>query len=193
MRLLYLTNEFGLNQLHAKVVLLVVNLLTPNKNLEKKSINIQNTRNGCGKSKLIRIGRLVPSCLSESLKQMSRRINIKSDSDVVSDGIDRQSAGVRDSTSPGQVSRQSVRSKWDKHEIKKQDLRPGDLVSNFADARQASAYILDIAVPLRNVASRAGLDFLAYLLDMVAEEADGQSRNTEKAITQQSATRRSVG
>lgn len=55
-----------------------------------------------------------------------------------------------------------------------------------ADAQQVSAYIFDLAVPLRNVASRAGLDFLAYLLDMVAEEADGLSRKATSPASRRS-------
>ncbi|MFV2091999.1 MAG: hypothetical protein ACC634_02835 [Hyphomicrobiales bacterium] len=62
-----------------------------------------------------------------------------------------------------------------------------------ADAQQVSAYIFDLAVPLRNVASRAGLDFLAYLLDMVAEEADGLSRKAANPSSRRSVSSGGAG
>lgn len=41
---------------------------------------------------------------------------------------------------------------------------------------QAAAYVQDMSLVLRNIANDAGLDFLAYLLDMAAEEAEVQKR-----------------
>lgn len=38
---------------------------------------------------------------------------------------------------------------------------------------ESAAYILEMSLVLRNVANDSGLNFLAYLLDMAAEEADG--------------------
>ena len=43
-------------------------------------------------------------------------------------------------------------------------------------SREAAAYILDMSLTLRNIANDSGLVFLAYLLDMAAEEADARSR-----------------
>lgn len=42
-----------------------------------------------------------------------------------------------------------------------------------ANPQETAAYILEMSLALRNVANDSGLDFLAYLLDMAAEEADG--------------------
>jgi len=39
-----------------------------------------------------------------------------------------------------------------------------------------AAYILEMTLALRDIASESKLDFLAYLLDMAAEEADGHLR-----------------
>ncbi|MHA1545119.1 MAG: hypothetical protein ACTSUY_01675, partial [Alphaproteobacteria bacterium] len=52
-------------------------------------------------------------------------------------------------------------------------------ILNQADPQQVSAYVLDMTLALRNVASNAGLDFLAYLLDMAAEESLDLSRRTK--------------
>jgi len=45
---------------------------------------------------------------------------------------------------------------------------------------ETATYILEMTLALRNVASDSGLDFLAYLLDMAAEEADGLVRAEDK-------------
>ncbi len=46
--------------------------------------------------------------------------------------------------------------------------------------RETAAYILEMTLALRDVASETKLDFLAYLLDMAAEEADGMLRTGAK-------------
>jgi len=51
---------------------------------------------------------------------------------------------------------------------------PGDPSSD-----EVAAYILDMSLVLRNSANEAGLVFLAYLLDMAAEEADARRRHLD--------------
>lgn len=42
-------------------------------------------------------------------------------------------------------------------------------------AAETAAYIVELALSLRDLAGGVGLDFLAYLLDMAAEEANGRA------------------
>jgi len=49
-----------------------------------------------------------------------------------------------------------------------------------------AAYILEMTLALRNAANDSGLDFLAYLLDMAAEEADGLVRAEAKVTVARS-------
>ena len=55
--------------------------------------------------------------------------------------------------------------------------------TNAAKQQDTAAYVLDMTLALRNIANDSGLDFLAYLLDMAAEEADGVVRRESQAVS----------
>lgn len=56
-----------------------------------------------------------------------------------------------------------------------------DALLDVSDPQQVAAYVLDMTLALRNVASNSGMDFLAYLLDMAAEESLALSRRVHDA------------
>lgn len=54
---------------------------------------------------------------------------------------------------------------------------PKNLGANAPEPVETATYILDMSLALRNIANDSGHTFLAYLLDMAAEEADRQKNS----------------
>ena len=63
-------------------------------------------------------------------------------------------------------------------------------LSGAPEPNEAADYILEMSLTLRNIANDSGLEFLAYLLDMAAEEADGLSSEKTAAASPKSKRQR---
>lgn len=65
------------------------------------------------------------------------------------------------------------------------------------DQREAASYIQDMSIGMRNIANDSGLTFLAYLLDMAAEQAESnansESSNAAEGLSETSNVPRQRG
>lgn len=70
---------------------------------------------------------------------------------------------------------------------------PRPLPEGAPSSEEAAGYIMEMSLTLRNLANDTGLEFLAYLLDMAAEEADMRARDVKGGRTTARASRLAPG